>query len=145
MADTGTLEGSVEVWRRRVAFGDCDPAQIVYYPNYFAWIDEASHALFARAGLAMRELEARLGVTLPIVNVEAQFRLPASWDDEIAIESVVSRWGGKSLTVSHRIFHSASGATIADAQETRVCVRVDPAKPGVIEACPIPAEVRAAF
>lgn len=28
-----------------VGFGDCDPAGIVYYPNFFRWFDEATQAL----------------------------------------------------------------------------------------------------
>ena len=28
--------------RFTVEFGDCDPAQIVFYPNYFRWMDAAS-------------------------------------------------------------------------------------------------------
>ncbi|HIL88646.1 MAG TPA: acyl-CoA thioesterase, partial [Deltaproteobacteria bacterium] len=24
----------------RIGWGDCDPAQIVFYPNYFAWFDQ---------------------------------------------------------------------------------------------------------
>jgi len=30
------------VTRFTVEFGDCDPAQIVFYPNYFRWMDAAS-------------------------------------------------------------------------------------------------------
>jgi 4-hydroxybenzoyl-CoA thioesterase len=26
----------------RVEFGDCDPARIVWFPNFFRWIDAAS-------------------------------------------------------------------------------------------------------
>ena len=34
-----------------IAWGDCDPAGIVFYPRYFAWFDAATAALFAAAGL----------------------------------------------------------------------------------------------
>jgi acyl-CoA thioesterase FadM len=30
------------VYTQRVAFGDCDPARIVWFPNFFRWIDSAS-------------------------------------------------------------------------------------------------------
>ena len=31
----------------RVEFGDCDPAAIVWFPNFFRWIDAASRHFFA--------------------------------------------------------------------------------------------------
>ena len=36
-----------------VEFGDCDPAQIVYYPNFFRWMDAASRHYFAAAGVPL--------------------------------------------------------------------------------------------
>ena len=33
-----------------VAWGHCDPANIVFYPNYFNWFDQSSHLLFDKAG-----------------------------------------------------------------------------------------------
>jgi 4-hydroxybenzoyl-CoA thioesterase len=35
----------------RVEFGDCDPAGIVWFPNFFRWIDAASRHFFAECGV----------------------------------------------------------------------------------------------
>ena len=44
----------------RIEWGDCDPAGIVFFPNYSRWMDAASHHFFVRCGLppwrAMAEL-----------------------------------------------------------------------------------------
>ena len=41
-----------------VEFGDCDPAQIVYFPNFFRWFDAATFHFFRECGLpSWRELE----------------------------------------------------------------------------------------
>ena len=39
-----------------VARGHCDPANIVFYPNYFIWFDHSSHLLFDKAGANMSSL-----------------------------------------------------------------------------------------
>ena len=36
----------------RVEFGDCDPAGIVYFPNFFRWYDAASRNFFPECGVA---------------------------------------------------------------------------------------------
>ena len=44
----------------RVEFGHCDPAGIVWYPNFYEWFDAASHRLAERAGDGLHALRARL-------------------------------------------------------------------------------------
>ena len=34
-----------------VEFGDCDPAGIVFYPNYFRWMDVGTRRFFASCGV----------------------------------------------------------------------------------------------
>jgi hypothetical protein len=61
-----------------VEFGDCDPAGIVFYPNFFRWMDAASRHFFTAAGvLPWRELEARDGILgTPLVDASAHFERP---------------------------------------------------------------------
>jgi len=41
----------------RIEFGDCDPAGIVFYPNFQRWMDAASLHFFVQCGVApWREL-----------------------------------------------------------------------------------------
>ena len=52
-----------------VAWGHCDPVNIVFYPNYFIWFDQSSHLLFDNAGANMSNLMKEFGVVgLPIVD-----------------------------------------------------------------------------
>ena len=39
------------VYRVDVQFGDCDPAGIVFFPNFSRWMDEASLAFFMAQGV----------------------------------------------------------------------------------------------
>ena len=34
----------------KISWGHCDPAKIVFYPNYFIWFDQSAHLLFDKAG-----------------------------------------------------------------------------------------------
>ena len=46
------------VHRVTVHWGDCDPAGIVFFPNFSRWMDQASMAFFVACGLPpWRELE----------------------------------------------------------------------------------------
>lgn len=128
-----------------VEFGDCDPAQIAYYPNYFQWFDRSTQKLFAAAGLPLRDLVTRTGVTIPIVGVRSDFTSPATWGDELSIDSGIARWGTSSFDISHRVVNTVTGVLIAEATETHVCIRFDPDNPKALKAVPIPVELKTAL
>ncbi len=51
------------VYRVNVQFGDCDPAGIVFFPNFNRWMDEASLAFFMACGIPLwRELVKTRGI-----------------------------------------------------------------------------------
>lgn len=139
------MTSRVSTTYRKIGFGDCDPAQIVYYPNYFDWFDRGTHQLFEDAGVTLKALEAEVGVLTPIVDAQSRFISPARWEDNIEIESEITRWGSRSFTVTHRVKQSGSGVAVAEGTEERVCVQRDPDGSGQIKSCEIPPVVRGAF
>ena len=62
------------IYTQRVEFGDCDPARIVWFPNFFRWIDAASRHFFVECGVPpWHETEKTLGVIgTPLVDTHAQ-------------------------------------------------------------------------
>ena len=71
-----------------VEWGHCDPAGIVFYPQYLAWFDDCTTALFTNAGMPTRALfhtYAILGV--PLVDVRVRFLLPSTFGDELLAET----------------------------------------------------------
>ena len=125
-----------------VLWNDCDPAQIVFYGNYFRWMDQATYFLFKTVGLGWDQvMEKYQTVGLPLVTAHADFRSPAKFADVLAIESTVTECGEKSLTVSHT-FRVGDRVT-AEGYENRVWCKPHPEKQGAIVSAPIPDEVRA--
>ncbi len=139
------MEGRANRRQVRVEFGHCDPAELVYYPTYFAWFDQSTHHLFESVGISWRELAARFGIQAPLVDAQVRFISPAAWGDHLEIESCVERWGNRSFVVSHRIVNAATGISVAEGKETRVCVQLRPGAPKGITATPIPSDIKKAF
>jgi 4-hydroxybenzoyl-CoA thioesterase len=139
------MPGRVSRRRVKVEFGDCDPAQIAYYPNLIAWVDHSTHHLFESAGFPVRDLQVSRGIQVPVVGLNVRFLSPATWGDEIDIDSHIARWGSKSFDVQHRITNVAAGDAVAEATETRVCVKLDREHPKQIVGLVIPGDLRAGF
>jgi 4-hydroxybenzoyl-CoA thioesterase len=128
----------------KVAWGECDPADIIFYPRYFEWFNEGTTALFERAGLVKRQMLKDHGIIgMPIVDARAKFIIPSSYGDEVVLESAVAEWRRSSFEIGHRVLRGE--AVAVEGQETRVWAAPDPANPGRIKALPIPAEIIARF
>jgi 4-hydroxybenzoyl-CoA thioesterase len=128
-----------------IEFGDCDPAGIVYYPNYFRMFDAATAHLF-EAALGEKKIAwtRRYGILgIPMVDTGAKFLKPSRYGDVVTITSTITGFKRSSFDVSHQLFN---GGTLAiEGRETRVWVGTDPADPQKLKSMPVPDEVIAAF
>ncbi|MGI9426758.1 MAG: acyl-CoA thioesterase [Hyphomicrobiaceae bacterium] len=131
--------------RRRVQieWGDCDPANIVFYPRYFEWFDASTSHHFAIAGLTKTDLINRYGVIgYPMLETRAQFSAPSSVGDEVTIETAITRFGRSSFDVHHRLLRGDDLAV--EGFEKRVLAARSPDGNG-IKSFPIPDEIKALF
>ena len=125
-----------------VEFGDCDPAQIVFYPNFFRWMDAASLRFFAAAGVpSWHRRDAGDGlIGTPLVDAQARFIAPATYGEEIAVETSIVEWRKKSFVMRHVI--RRGDTVLVEGREVRVFARRHPDDPNRIEAMPPPEAIR---
>ena len=126
-----------------VEFGDCDPAGIVFYPNFLRWMDAASLHYFAAAGVPpWHRRDAGDGIIgTPIVDVQVRFVAAATYGDRIAVESTIVEWRTRSFVMQHVV--RRGGTVLAEGRDVRVFARKHPDDPARIQAVPAPADIRA--
>ena len=99
------MTGQVFTVERRVRFADCDAAGIVFYPRYFEMLNGAVEDWFAGPlGVSFRELHQDRHVSVPTAAVEARFIAPSRLEDELTFTLTVTKLGGASCSLRHRIF-----------------------------------------
>ncbi|MCM5571345.1 acyl-CoA thioesterase [Burkholderiaceae bacterium FT117] len=127
-----------------VGFGDCDPAGIVFYPNFFRWFDASTHALLNAAGQSHDAMQREHGWVLgPLVDAGAAFRAPARYNERIEIHSAIERWSAKTFRISHRAMRD--GTLLAEGWEVRFIGVPHPDDPRRLRALAIPGWFRALF
>jgi 4-hydroxybenzoyl-CoA thioesterase len=123
-----------------VEWGHCDPAGIVFFPQYLVWFDDCTTALFLDAGMPIQSLFKQHGVIgVPVVDVRARFILPSKFGDELTVESTVTEFGRSSFVVRHQI--TKAGAFAVEGFVTRVWTGPDPSDPSKMKSRPLPKEV----
>lgn len=84
--------------QRLVRFSDCDPAGMVFYPQYFVMLNGLVEDWFTHAlgvNYAHYLGERRLG--LPMARLQAEFKAPSRMGETIALQLRLVRLGKRSL------------------------------------------------
>lgn len=126
----------------RIEWAQCDPAGIVFYPQYFIIFDTSTGQLFGRTGLSASAIREKYRIVgFPLVDCGARFLVPCHFDDAVTIESQIGEWGRTSFTVRHRVLKN--GKTAVEGFEKRIwAARRDD---GGIKPEPVPHEVKASL
>jgi 4-hydroxybenzoyl-CoA thioesterase len=129
------------VWTRRIEWGDCDPAGIIFYARYFDTFDIATTVMLERA-LGMKKIEYLKAYDFlghPLVETRARFLRPTRFGDEVAIETAVMACGHSSFKIEHRL--SLAGTLAVEGYETRVWAVPHPDDPKRMKSQQIPADI----
>ncbi|WP_326534712.1 acyl-CoA thioesterase [Pseudorhodoferax sp.] len=123
-----------------VQWGDCDPADIVFFPNFSRWMDAASLHFFRSCGLPRwRELEDTRGIVgTPLVEINTRFFKPATYGDRLEVHTHIAEWKAKVFVQVHQV--RRGGELLCEGREVRAFVqRVD----GRLKAIPVPEDIQA--
>ena len=129
------------VYTVRIEFGDCDPAGIVWFPNFFRWIDAASRHFFAECGVPRSEqATGTLGVSgTPLLDTHTRFVKAATYGDTLRIAVRITEWREKSFVQTYRA--TRGDDLILECEEVRIFAAKR--EGGGIRAVQIPPSIRA--
>ena len=85
----------------KVVFGDTDAAGIVFYPNFYRWMDQAAHELVGKAFMPVSKLQTEKKIILPLLETFCQFKAPLFFEDLVEVHSQVVEINNKVLKVEH--------------------------------------------
>jgi 4-hydroxybenzoyl-CoA thioesterase len=131
-----------------VRFVHCDPAGIVYFPQYLAMVTSLVEEWFDRGlRIPYADLVTRRRVGLPTVRLQVDFTAVSRLGDVLTQSLAVTHLGHSSLHL-HTEFHGVpAGAPAAAERELRmrcrqviVCTSLDDHRPR-----PLPDDIRAAL
>lgn len=131
------------VYEVEVMFGDCDPAGIVFFPNYSKWMDGASLNFFRQCGLPpWRELKKTRGIIgNPLLEIHTKFMRPATYGERLQIHTSIIEWRDKVYIHKHVV--KRGDEVLCEGNETRAFVVHPPEDPDRIKAIQIPEDIKA--
>lgn len=130
-----------------VTFGDCDPAGIVFFPNFSRWMDTASLEFFMQCGVPpWRELEKTRGIVgTPLLEINTKFLRSATYGETLTIATHVEEWRTKVVVQQHRITRAREDGgedLICEGREVRAFVTRDAQDRDRLRAIAVPEDIR---
>ena len=131
------------VYDIKVQFGDCDPAGIVFFPNFLKWMDASSLHFFMECGVPpWRELLKTRGIVgTPLLEINTQFRQPATYGETLHIHTSIVEWRAKVFIQKHVVMRG--DVLLCEGTETRAFVIHPEDAPDRIKAIPVPEDIKA--
>jgi len=126
---------------RTVRFADCDPAGIVFYPQYMVMLNTLAEVWFDEAlkiPYAVLIGERRTG--LPTVRLEVDFTAISRHGERLALSVEIEKLGRSSLTIAAEFRSVATDELRLRTRQVLVCTSLLTHK-----AQPLPDDVRAAL
>ena len=126
---------------RRIRFSDCDPAGIVFYPQYFVLFNDLLEEWFdstSVGGFADYIVRCRCGV--PTVKLDAEFKAISRMGDDVILTLNAIRVGQRSFQLALTCIGAADGLLRMSARQTLVTTSLD-----THHAVEIPSQLREAL
>ena len=106
----------------RVYYEDTDLAGIVYYANYLKFIERARSEWVKELGIDQVQMKSD-GLVFAVRRVEADYLLPAKFDDDLVVETTMEPGSGARLVVRQDV--KRDGKLLFSALVTIICMTSD--------------------
>lgn len=88
---------------RQVRFSDCDPAGIVFFPNYFVMLNCVVEDWWSHIGKPWTEIISKRRMGTPTAHLDTNFMAPSQFGETLRFCLSVENIGKSSLLLQHRV------------------------------------------
>jgi acyl-CoA thioester hydrolase len=118
-------------WPVRVYWEDTDAGGVVYYANYFKFMERARSEWLRSLGFDQNRLRDELGLVFVVRQATIEYLKPARYDDMLTVTAKLKQAGRASLAMSQTIERNG---LLGRAEVSLACVHAQNFKPAGIPA-----------
>jgi len=109
--------------RFRVRYAETDQMGMVYYANYLIWMEVGRTDYCRECGFSYRDLERNEKAFLTVAEANCRYLAPARYDDEILVETEITRVRSRMIEFTYRIRTQA--LLLAEGRTLHVVIGLD--------------------
>ena len=108
--------------RLRVRYAETDQMGVVYYANYYIWMEVARVELCKARGFNYRDMEQVDGILMAVAESACRYRAPARFDDEILVKTWIEDADPRTVTIRYEMRLAEGGRVLATGQTRHLFV-----------------------
>ena len=90
---------------KRVRYAETDKMGYLYYGHYAKYYEIGRVETIRTLGLSYKDLEDKHRIMLPVLHLECRYHLPAYYDENIEIKSILNELPGKMIVFNHELYN----------------------------------------
>jgi acyl-CoA thioester hydrolase len=108
----------------RVRYAETDKMGVVYYANYFVWMEIGRTDYCKSVGFSYRDMEDE-DANMAVVDASCRYVAPARYDDEILVRTTTDRVSRRLVSFVYEIYNGATGKLLAEGKTVHITVGKD--------------------
>lgn len=118
---------NINTIRQKVYYSDTDAYGVVWHGSYLRWLEMGRVDWCEERGHNLIDLENQ-NIVLPVVNLNVRYKASAKLNDDLIIETSVTKFNGLSVTFTQAIKSSDNQKTYIEAEVEVVAISKDSGK-----------------
>jgi len=111
--------------RFRVRYAETDQMGVVYYANFFIWMEIGRTDFCKVCGFNYHDLEKEEQAFIAVAEASCRYIAPARYDDEILVRTTIERAGRRVMSFTYSIFNAETGTLLAEGRTVHVVIGKD--------------------
>lgn len=116
--------GHTSETRFRVRYAETDKMGVVYYANYFIWMEVGRTDYCKTVGFSYCDME-RDDANMAVADASCRYIAPARYDEEILVRTHIERLSRRLVVFAYSISNSATGQLLAEGKTVHITVSRD--------------------
>lgn len=112
---------NINILKEKVYYSDTDAYGVVWHGSYLRWLEAGRVELCEMLGHNLIELE-NSDIVMPVINLNIRYKASAKLNDNIIIETKISKFNGMSVTFSQAIRSAKTLKTFVKAEVEVVAI-----------------------
>lgn len=108
-------------FEQKVFYSDTDAYGVVWHGSYLRWLEMGRVYLCEMMGHNLIDLKEQ-DIVLPVSNLNIKYKMSAKLNDEIIIETEISKFNGLSVTFKQSILSKQTGKKYIEAEVDVVAI-----------------------
>ena len=108
--------------RLRVRYAETDQMGVVYHANYFVWFEIGRVELLRQLGFSYRDMEAKDGCGIAVIDARCRYKAPARYDDEVIVRTHLKYIRESLIQFEYELSRADDATLLAEGDTTHIVV-----------------------